>query len=157
MNEIKRNFKRLSPTALNENTGLAAGWCAISWRLISEEKGISGKKKRRQAHGKWFKLSSKHGSIFRNMRFSGSLKSDDDLPAQIILDYVGWLILTNEAEDIHAPIELTIKRAKWYERPQMAVSHPDPAFRLASWIALLSLSLGILSIVLALLPFFAHK
>lgn len=145
---IDRIFKRLSPAELGEQVTLPAGWFVISFRHVP------GKDVRRKLYGKWCKISSESGSIFRVLRFTGNLAFALENPAEIILDYSGWLELTGHDEDTKKEIELKIRRAKWYQYPSCAHSHPDPSYKLANWIALLSLGLGLLSIALAIWAFF---
>lgn len=65
-----------------------------------------------------------------------------------MLDWPAWLDLFGREENVDGPLEITIKAAKWWEYPRLAIAHPDPAVRLAGWISLVSLGLGVLSIIL---------
>ena len=65
------------------------------------------------------------------------------------MDWGGWLKLDGYKEETSEELELNLKPAGWRSIPAIALSHPDPAYRVATKIALLSFGLGILSLVLA--------
>ena len=148
MEKITRDFVRRPLGKLNEHDSLPLGWFAISYRFEEEMK------ERRKIHGKWCEISSKDGSIFRAVRFAGELKSASERPSEIILDFPGWLVLSDYERNVDKEVELTIRRARWYQYPKFAISHPDPSYKLASWIGLVSLVLGVLSLVLAIWALF---
>ncbi len=143
MESFTREFERLSPSSLGEKIDIPLGWFVVSPRLVPT------KAERRERHGVLCKITSEHSSIFRVLRFSANLRSAKNGSAQIILDYIGWLQIIGRDEDLDQTIRLTIQSAQWYEYLRFALSHPDLAYRLASWISLLSLGLGVLSIGLA--------
>jgi len=70
--------------------------------------------------------------------------------SDLVIDWVGWLDLHGRASDVDGPLELEIEQVSPLLLPMMIVMHPDPTSRLAGWIALVSLALGILSILLVL-------
>jgi hypothetical protein len=135
-------FTRVSPAAFAERVGIPAGWFVISHRWIPT------KTARRFAHGEWFKLSTPHADVYRVLRFSPNLEGAPGKTGQIVLDWPAWLDLYGRVEDVDGPLELEITKASWYEYPRLAISHPDPTFRLSSWIAVISLSLGVVSLLL---------
>ena len=139
---VHGSFQRVSPAAFAEKIGIPLGWFVISHRWIAD------KKLRRKYHGKWFKLSTESGAIFRVIRFSANLTCTPSGPGQIVIDWPGWLDLFGREENVDGPVEISISPARWWEYPRLAISHPDPAMRLAGWISLLSLLLGIVSIAL---------
>ena len=139
---IRGTFTRVSPAEFAEKIGIPAGWFVILHRWIGE------KKARRLQHGKWFKLSSEPNSVYRVLRFSASLAGAPGKPGEIVIDYEAWLDLFGRTEDVGGPLSLEIRAARWWELPRLATSHPDPAVRLAGWIAVLSFALGIISLVL---------
>jgi len=138
----------------NPDPNLPLGWFAISHRFMTDSEGHYDKKKCRRAHGKWFQISSEKGRVFRVLRFNPSLQSAQE-PSKIIIDYEGWLKLIDYGDDADKPIKLTIQPARWFRQCLLiAVSNPDPLSRLASWVSVVSLGLGILALVLALWPLF---
>ena len=109
------------------------------------------KSERRRAHGKWFRLKSAHGTSYRVLRFSANLTgAPPDTPGEIVLDWPAWLELNGYADDVSGPLQLEITKARVWQLPQLAASHPDPAMRLSSMLGFVSVVLGVLSIVLAL-------
>ena len=141
---MKGNFTRISPAAFAEKVGIPAGWFVVSHRWMPEKSG------RRLSHGRWFKIKSAEGEIFRILRFSASLEgSPNSGTGQIGVDWPGWLDLFGRAENVDGPIELEFSEAHWWQFPRLAVSHPDPTVRLAGLLGLLSVVLGILSVILA--------
>ena len=135
-------FERLAPAAFTKKTGIPLGWFVVSHRWMQD------KKQRRLSHGRWFKLSTSLGYTYRILRFSSSLRGAPGTTGQMVIDWPAWLDLYDREENVDAPIEITISPAKWWEYPRLAVSHPDPAVRLAGWISIFSLGLGALSVLL---------
>ena len=66
------------------------------------------------------------------------------------MDWPAWLELNGYADDVDGPLQLEITEASLWQLPQLAASHPDPAMRLSSMLAFVSVVLGILSVILAL-------
>ncbi|HUW29349.1 MAG TPA: hypothetical protein VMV97_12145 [Sulfuriferula sp.] len=142
---MKAQFTRVSPAAFLEKIGIPAGWFVISHRWMPE------KSNRRLSHGRWFKIKSTHGEVFRILRFSASLEGSPKAGSgQIVIDWPGWLDLFGRADDVDGPIELEFSEARWWQFPRLAVSHPDPTIRLSGLLGLLSVVLGVLSAILAL-------
>jgi hypothetical protein len=50
---------------------------------------------------------------------------------------------------VDRPLKLKIRAASWWAFPLFVVAHPDPTIKLAGLLALVSVALGIVSIVLA--------
>ena len=141
---MKGTFSRVAPADFAEKIGIPMGWMVISHRWIPE------KVKRRLAHGRWFRLKSTYGEVFRVLRFSASLPGGpSNGTGELVIDWAAWLELYGFAEDVKNPLELEISQARWWQLPKLAASHPDPAFRLSSILALVSVGLGALSILLA--------
>lgn len=142
---MKGTFRRVSPAKFAENIGIPAGWFVISHRWMPE------KLHRRKAHGAWFKIKSTETHIFRILRFSpnleGSLSSDS---GEIVLDWVGWIDLFGRVEDVNQGIKLEITKARWRDYPKIAVSHPDPTIRMSGYLGLISVALGLLSLLLTI-------
>lgn len=146
---MKGTFSRVSPASFAEKVGIPAGWIVISHRWVSE------KAERRRTSGRWFKITSANGSVFRILRFSPNLKGVPGWDsAEIVLDWPAWLELTGFAEDVSEPIELSFRRASWWQFAQLAESHPDPTYRMAGRLAVISVVLGVVSLVLSVIPLF---
>ena len=143
----KREFVRETRRALGERVELPLGWFAIFWRFFDE------RPERRRQHGRVWRISCGDCSIFRILRFSANLRSAEGECAEIAIDYLGWLDLCNREENVNGCRSLNLQPAAWYEFFFFAFKHPDLSYRLATWIATLSLFLGIISIILAVIPF----
>jgi|SRR5690554_5252563 len=138
------SFNRIAPAAFAEKVGIPLGWMVISHRWMPD------KSERRRAHGKWFRLKSAHGTTYRVLRFSANLAgSPPDKPGDLVVDWPAWLELNGYADDVTGPLQLEITKASLWQLPQLAASHPDPAMRLSSMLGFVSVVLGVLSIVLA--------
>lgn len=143
---MKGMFSRMSPARFAESIGIPLGWMVISWRWMPDLA------QRRRAHGKWFRIKSKHGVVYRVLRFSTKLSgSPPDTPGEVVIDWPAWLELSGYAEKMPDSLELEFEKADIWHLPQLAASHPDPATRLSGILGLVSVFLGSLSIVLALL------
>lgn len=133
-------FDRVAPTQQTEQ--LPLGWFAISHRYVDD------KKERRKAHGEWYRLKSKYGTIYRVLRFSPRLKgSPRQKVGQVLMDWNGWLELTGYGDDEDGLIEIVVERAAWWEYFHLAMSHPDPTYRHNSALAIVGLILGIASML----------
>jgi len=144
---MKGLFTLLSPRAFAEvaKVEIPVGWFVISHRWMPEKVG------RRLLHGRWSKIKSPNGEIFRILRFSTNLEgSPSQGSGQIVLDRVGWLDLQGRAENVDIPIQLEFIQARWWQFPKLAVAHPDPTIRLSGRLGLWSVFLGALSIILAI-------
>ena len=148
---IRKHFVNISTAQLRERSGkgeveIPSGWFAISHSLMER------KDQRRCNHGRWFRISNNNGnSVHRALRFNPHLsRRKGEKNEYIVIDWSAWLFLAEYAEKPSDLLELEVVRTKWWELPSACISHPDPGHRLASYVALLSAGLGILSIVLAL-------
>ena len=135
-------FTRVYPSQATEP--LATNWVAVSHRFLET------KDERRNAYGRWVKISSAEGSIYRVIRFSPRLKSKGK-DTQILIDYAGWLVLTGFDEDTNKPLELTIKKASIFCYLHMALTSPEPLQRNNTVLALIGLALGVISLVVSFL------
>jgi len=107
------------------------------------------------ATGKWFQLRTSEGRIFRILRFDSKLPySDQNGTADVFIDYHGWLKLIGYAEKVDVTEDVEFKKARWWQLMRCMVSHPDPGYRLAGWLSLVSLFLGILGLLLGVIPLF---
>lgn len=142
MVQFKGEFSRKSPAKFFRDTDVPVGWFVVSHRWVSN------KKDRRISHGKWHKITSKYETIYRILRYSVNLPKKEGV---IVLDWIGWIDLNGREEAVDNPISLQIKTVKWWEYPKCALSHPDPAYRLATKLAIVSIGLGFLSLIIAFL------
>jgi len=140
--KIKGLFERVDPGKFAEKVGIPLGWMVISHHHIPD------KQERRKVHGRWYRVTSQGISVFRVLRFAPNLHFDWDGTSDLVIDWVGWLDLHGRASDVDGPLELEIEQVSPLLLPMMIVMHPDPTSRLAGWIALVSLALGVLSILL---------
>lgn len=136
---IKKNFVRLSPEEYSKHMIFNHGWVVIPYRLIDD------KSERRKLHGNWIKLISKHGAIYRVASFNGNMKgaSASADPAQIVIDWVGWLNLYGLKDEVDPPLEIEIRKARLYELIFVYFKHPEPFNRLTSWVSLSFAALGV--------------
>lgn len=124
---------------------LAPGWFSIPYRCVPN------KKDRRFSTGRWFKLTSKDGSIYRVLRFSSTSFDEESQECDLVLDYDGWLKLCGYAEKIPERIEtLLIRQCHLWERVFCVIGHPDPAYQLSGWLGIISVILGLLGVALAI-------
>jgi hypothetical protein len=145
MEIMKGNFRRVSPSAFAERVGIPAGWFVVSHRWLPE------KSERRISHGRWFKIKSEHGEVFRILRFSPNLEGGPTKgDGEMVLDWPAWLQLFGYADNVDGSLPLELSRAQWWHWPKLAVSHPDPVVRLSGALGLLSLALGIVSLFLGI-------
>ncbi|MBE0645585.1 MAG: hypothetical protein IH600_16005 [Bacteroidetes bacterium] len=141
---VKTKFTRTSPAAYAEKIGIPPGWFVIRHGLISK------KSARRKYTGRWFQISSDKRTVYRILRFGATVGRDKDSDCErIVIDWDAWLDLYDREVDVESPMELKLSPAKFYHFPRLAVSHPDPTVRMAGWLGLTSVCLGILSVVLS--------
>jgi hypothetical protein len=147
---ITGSFKRRSPPG--ESFGnLPMGWLALS------HKWLDGKENRRLSRGRWHRVEcpSTKKVIHRSLRFHPNLKGPAEQPAEIWIDWDGWLVLSGRSPDEEQELDLRISAARWWEWARLHETHPDPSYRLAARIAwilgILSIALGSWSVVLTLL------
>jgi len=133
-------FTSSSPADFAQKIGIPVGWFVLPHLLVESMTD------RRNLHGKWCCIKSDKGTVFRVLRFSPRLKSITN--AEIVLDWAAWIELNGKEEDVTQPLSLKIEKARWYQYPKLAISHPEPSYRLASWIAIRSFALGFISVLL---------
>jgi hypothetical protein len=139
---LKRNLIRKSHRSFEKFGDVSIGWVIISHHLIT------GKKIRRKAYGKWYKFQSNQGTVFRVIRFSPNISSN-----QIVIDWQAWLELSGYSEKVPESIELSISPAKLLHLPLLSIKHPDPVVRLSCILGIISIILGVLSFFLAIVAF----
>jgi len=142
-------FSRKPLSANKEKQPVPTGWFVISSKL---EKVTENRRKYR---GKWFKIKSEKATIYRVLRYSpqleGTLKNNQT--KEIILDWDGWIELCGFEKDVDISLILEIKKAKWWELIRAGRMHPEPSYRLSTNLALLSVILGLLSVLLTIITF----
>jgi len=105
--------------------------------------------------GKWFRLRTSDGTIFRILRFDPQMAySDANGTADVFIDYHGWLKLIGYGDNVDVTTNVEFKQARWWQKMHCMMSHPDPAYRLAGWLSLVSLLLGIIGLALGIIPLF---
>jgi hypothetical protein len=123
---------------------LPVGWFAISDRFLD------GATERRRARNQWYRLKGQRGTIYRVLRFAPNLMAGDDVkPAGLAVDYQGWWELQGLTVPADPILSLDISRVGNFGRVVAACKHPDPTYRMASWLAVIALALGVVSILLA--------
>lgn len=143
---IKSKFRRWTSDYSSKNEGrkmspLRSGWFSISHKFIDMPE-------RKKYRGHWFKISSDYGSCFRVLRMDMLIHKDKaDNVDFIHIDWDGWLALTPDQKS-KTDLDLTIKPIKIWDYWRLGSSHPDPAVRIAWVIALISLVLGVISVLL---------
>ncbi|KQZ70682.1 hypothetical protein [Nocardioides sp. Root151] len=145
---IRGRFERL-PTR-EHAAGATAGSIAISHRWVAEKKG------RRRSTGRWYRISAEEsgGSIFRVLTFDPTL-SYGGARGDLVIDWSGWLVLTDYAEDTGAGIALEFRRARWWHYPRIAVTHPDPVSRVALRVSAVAFVLGVIPFLVSLVGWLA--
>ncbi len=125
---------------------ITPGWFAVTWRLIPD------KSTRRKAHGKWHKISNTENgkSEYRILRFKPTLKgSDTKEDYEIAIDWQAWVKLNDYSGDEKKTLNLKIKEIPRWQYLFMANKHPDPVYRVAGSLGLISLLLGIISLIIS--------
>jgi len=132
-------------SSLPQDGMLAPGWFAISHRHLA------GKEDRRRAYGRWCRIRSESSTVFRTLRFSPTLSysAADGEPSELCIDWGAWLKLSGFASDTEQPLAITIDRIAWMEWPWCVLDHPDPATRAAWMLGIVSLGLGLVSLLIA--------
>lgn len=119
----------------------AEGSVAVSHLWVDE------KQARRRSTGRWYRLTSPDTgrAIFRVLTFDPTIRRGDESHAGgIVIDWTGWLMLTDYAEDTQQSLELELRRARWWNYPRLAVTHPNPVSRVALQVSAVAFVLGII-------------
>jgi len=143
MKIIDQVISRVSPRQVHESYKLPLGW------VVVRHGHLDTMSDRRKTHGRWVKIKSDKGTVYRLVRYSGSLPRDG-----IVIDYLGWMELQGRQDEIQESYPITISSVRWYENLILPFKHIDPGIRLSSYLGGLSVILGIVSIYLGILPFF---
>ncbi len=144
INIASRVFSRVSDRQVRGSYNLDMGW------IVLRHDHLETKTERRKTHGRWVKIKSDKGTIYRIIRYSGSLERDN-----IVIDYLGWIELQGREDEIEVSYPVTISSLEWYEYLNPLFKHIDPGIRLSTYLAFglggLSVTLGIVSIYLGIL------
>jgi hypothetical protein len=138
----------------NSNINLPLGWFAVQFGHVTSCTPEAGKNLRHKVHGRWFEISSEKGKIIRNIRFAASNQiafKGHKAKKLICIDWQGWIDLNGRDGTSKLPLKLKIREVNWWAALIALPKHPDPAVRASTYLGLVSLSLGLLSIFLALL------
>jgi hypothetical protein len=148
----KITASRLRPDHVNLPGGpLPLGWFAISTE-IEEDVAV-----RRAGTGKWWRIKSEKGVIYRTLRFSSIrdlIQDPETNNRKIVLDYDAWVSLYGGAENLDLPLNLEIRRINRLIAFWALYTHPDPAVRIAAWLGYISVALGLLGFILGIYSVF---
>lgn len=134
-----QEFRRVSPAKFSERVELPAGWTVLRFSHLSD------KDQRRATHGKWVALTSDENTIYRIVRYSVSLPASD-----IVLDWAGWIDLQGRKADAPDKIAICIRAPRYWEYLVIPFKHIDPGYRMSAWLGTISVTLGVLSVILSL-------
>ena len=97
--------------------------------------------------GKWFRIKSSEGVIYRAIRYQPQLSAGKkDKAALIALDYEGSRELGFKKNE-RLILRLEIRNIYPHEYILAVLKHPDPSYRLASGLGFLALILSIISLL----------
>lgn len=138
-------FTRISPAAFADKVGIPIGWVVLSHRWVPS------KAERRRSTGRWFRIESEKGAVYRIVRFSPNLAgSPEQESGQLVIDWSAWLRLSGFEENTKGPLDLKFRKSGWWAFPCWVLTHPDPTIVLSGVISLISLGLGFMSLLLAI-------
>lgn len=128
------------------------GSVAISHRFVTDKGG------RRHSTGRWYKLRTVDDgrSIFRVLTFDPTLaggtnpEGAGEQPAELAIDWGGWLELIDHADETASPRQIEFTRARPWHFPRIAITHPDPVSRVALKVAAVAFVLGVIPFVVSL-------
>ena len=141
---ISSEFVRNIEKSDTNHKQLELGWFSISHVFII------AKIERRKSYGKWFKIQSNKRIIYRQLKFDPTLKGTGDNP-EINLDWDGFIKLHDyEVNSNENKIFCQIERANCFEILFANLNHPNQGFRAAFILGLISLFIGIGSLVISL-------
>ena len=132
-------FERVPPASFAERGSLPIGW------MVLRHSHLKPKDLRRATHGKWVAICCEGRTIYRIVRYSVTLSK-----SQVVMDWAGWIDLQGRIADAPDKIALVVREPHWLEWPTIPFKHIDPGYRMAAWMAALSLALGALSVIISL-------
>lgn len=140
---IRRNFTRHINPSNSIKSEPELGWFSISHTYVNL------KENRRNMYSKWFSLKSGNNIIYRQLKFDPTLNSTDK--PQIILDWQGFIELHGfDVNSDFNEIECEIRSANFIECIIANYNHPNQGLRAAYQISLLSLFIGIISLIISI-------
>ena len=148
---IHGTFARVPPSILGkaEDWKLAPAWFVLNPRWFGQKQDW------RAARGRWCRIKSAHGAVYRAVQFAPNLEYSNkrSVPAgRILIDWSAWAELSG-LEEREDELALEIRPVGVPGMVSASVNHPDPGQRVAAWVAVVSLALGRLSILLAIAAF----
>ncbi len=146
---FKGKFTRCHKMPVSE---MPNGWFVVYYDHIKS------KRLRHKVHGQWYIISSKHGSVVRNIRFAATAQLTNAQTTNgpqkiwkarelIWIDWQAWIDLNGRTGQSKAAIDLTFKKVGWFKALLAMPKHPEPAIRLSAALGFLSIMLGVLSIL----------
>lgn len=132
-------FKRISPATFAEKVGIPFGW------IVVHHSHVLARGERRRSHARWVSLTSEATTVYRNLRYSGRLESDE-----LVIDWAGWIDLQGRTDQENSEISIRISTVRWWETFVIPFHHIDPGYRLSAWLGAISVGLGILSLTLSI-------
>lgn len=139
MQIAKGTFSRKPPAQFGEKVDLPLGWAVL------RHGHLNPKQKRRDVTYRWATIVCSKRKIFRVLQFSGNVPLNE-----IVLDWPGWIDLQGRVADTLDTIDLEVRKPHFWEYLVIPFSHVDPGYRMSAWLGAISVGLGVLSIVLAL-------
>lgn len=139
--------RTLRPCPLPAGESLLPGWFALSPEQVGEDPA--------RAHGRWFRIASGHGAVYRSLQLSNGLPADG-----IALDWLAHHALEGGHAGAGAQglaLRLRIRSARFYEYPLCLLRHPNPATRLGGITAAAVLLLGVCMLAAALGTNLSHR
>jgi len=118
---------------------VATGWIALNHRYSTSHGGA-------MVRGKWYKIESSSGSVYRVLRFSPLLRhAQGEFGGEVSLDWDSSLELWG-GESASEPRELLVTEASLLQSVGCAWRYPDPAVQLSLRFAIV---LGGLSLIIS--------
>jgi len=129
------------------------GWFIVAQHWMPEDNNSvenAYKKDRRISHGKIFKIKNRANNavVYRVLRLSANMKgAKSSGQGDIVIDWSAWIELNDFKDDLAEKVDLEISKATLVENFLFVLKHPDQSIALAGKLALLSLFLGVISLV----------
>lgn len=137
----KEELRLLTSRESVDRLRLGVGWFAVSYKWVSDDR------QRRLTRRCWCRLTGPSGSTYRLIRFGGI----DMAKNEIAIDWEGWVAIAGADSNQKTPLPITIRTVHGPMTVLCPLWHQDPVYRLSYLLGLVSLALGILSVILAVL------
>jgi hypothetical protein len=132
----------LKPMSMPSGELLPPGWFALN------PEQFDGEDQQRRAHGRWFRIATGHGAVYRALQLTPGLPREG-----IVLDWPARRALEGGHAGAGAeatPLRLDIRSARIIEYPRCLLGHPSPVVRLGGQAALVAFLLCIAALVATL-------